>query len=212
MLENRPIVVITIGYIVGIISGLYCKISIAILYFILISIYLILKKPPNRKFKLISFRRYFRYVKIIITKKVIVIVIIISILSNCIILYQTKKYNNFRNKFDNREIVVEATVVSNAKDKKYTDNYTIKISKIIFNNGIAKIGNVKCYLEISNKNSIKLKYGNRINVRGTFSKPKTRTNYRAFDYSEYLQTLGIYGTIKAKNVCEINNMRSKHRN
>ena len=48
MIEKRPIVAITIGYIIGIIMGLYCKISIVFLYLILFFIYLILKKTKKK--------------------------------------------------------------------------------------------------------------------------------------------------------------------
>ena len=43
MLDKRPIVNIMIGYIIGIIMGLYCKISIVFLYIIILFVYLIIK-------------------------------------------------------------------------------------------------------------------------------------------------------------------------
>ena len=49
MLENRPIVSITIGYIIGILMGLYYKKSIALLYFGIYIIYLILKPKKTKK-------------------------------------------------------------------------------------------------------------------------------------------------------------------
>ena len=64
MLENRPIMCAVIGYIIGILMGLYCKISIVLLYLILIPIFLNLRNNKKEKFKLISFKRYFRYINI----------------------------------------------------------------------------------------------------------------------------------------------------
>ena len=97
MLKNRPIVAITIGYIIGILMGLYCKISIVFLYIFVFFIYLVLKKPHLKKFKLISLRRYLRYIKLNITLKVFLLIIISSIISNFIVIYRNNKYNNFVN-------------------------------------------------------------------------------------------------------------------
>ena len=88
MLENRPIVAITIGYILGIIMGLYCKISIVFLYPFFLFIYLISNKLHKKQFKLVSIKRYSRYLKIIFTKNVCIIVLISAFISNSIIIYK----------------------------------------------------------------------------------------------------------------------------
>ena len=63
---NRPILVIAIGYIIGIIWGIYLKISILPFYFLLISIYIIINlKYKKKKFKILSIKRYFRYIQLI---------------------------------------------------------------------------------------------------------------------------------------------------
>ena len=134
MIEKRPIVNIAIGYMIGIIMGLYCKISIVFLYVIIFFIYSIIKINKNNnkknKFRLISFNRYFRYVKIIFTKKVIVIIIISSIFSNLAILAQNKKNNNFYNKYDNKNISIIGTVISNPIQKDNITKYLIRINII----------------------------------------------------------------------------------
>ena len=69
MLENRRVLTAVIGYISGILMGLYCKISIVLFYILIFLIYLIIgNKSKKDKFKLFSFRRYFRYVKIVFNK------------------------------------------------------------------------------------------------------------------------------------------------
>ena len=158
MLENRPIVAITIGYIIGIILGLYCKISIALLYLFCFIIYSLFKKPHSKKFKLVSLKRYFRYVKLIITKKVFII------------------------------------IISNVKNKKYSDMYTIKTK------------DKKYYLNIKKSENIDLEYGDRINLTGDFIEPETQRNYRGFDYRKYLKTQGIYGNINVNNITKIQNI------
>ena len=106
--------------------GLYCKISIVFLYLFIIFLYLLLKKPHKRKFKLISVRRYFRYVKIFFTKKVFIIFFISSIISNTITIYQNNKINVYLERHNGQEIQIKARVISNAKIKKYSKTFIIK--------------------------------------------------------------------------------------
>lgn len=197
MLENRTIVIIAIGYIIGILMGLYCKISIVFLYLISFFIYLMLKKPPTKKFKIISFRRYFRYIKIIFTKKVIFTIIIISIISNTITLYQNYRYENLYSNFNGQKITVIATVVSNPKEKEYKNVYKIKIETI---NGSTKYKNTYLYLNVKNTLKIDLEYGAKLQFTGEFSEPSSRRNYKGFDYKEYLKTLKIYGTVDLNKI------------
>ena len=93
MLEKRLTLNISLGFIIGIIMGLYCKISIAFLYLLIYVIIFIIKlnKSKEKKFKLISLKRYSRYIKIIFTKKVLIIILISSIVSNSMILIQNYK-------------------------------------------------------------------------------------------------------------------------
>ena len=190
MLENRPIISVTLGYIIGIIMGLYCKTSIVFLYLSLIIIYLMFRKERIYKFKLISFRRYFRYIKIIFTSKVLKIIIISSIISNCIVLYQNNKYENLYKGLENQELTAVGKVVSNKKEKDYKDVYKIKVENI---NGQSKFINTYVYLNVDK--DVFLEYGEKLIFKGTFKEPETRRNYKGFDYKEYLKTLKIYGTV-----------------
>ena len=192
MLENRPIVAITIGYLIGIIMGLYFNYSI-VLFYLIFYLYFILKKPPIKKFKLISIKRYFRYAKLFFTKKVLIIIVISSIISNSIVLYKNKQYNDFANSLNMQEIQLKAKVISNEKLNQFNKTYIISSN------------NKKFYLSI-NKNA-KIQYGDYIQVKGVLSKAKARTNYKGFDYKEYLKSQGIYGTIKSNEVQIISKKR-----
>ena len=194
MLENRPIVAITIGYIIGIILGLYCKISIALLYLFCFIIYSLFKKPHSKKFKLVSLKRYFRYVKLIITKKVFIIIILVSIISNTITLYKNYEFKKKIANLSGKEIKTEGIIISNVKNKKYSDMYTIKTK------------DKKYYLNIKKSENIDLEYGDRINLTGNFIEPETQRNYRGFDYRNYLKTQGIYGNINVNNITKIQNI------
>ncbi len=190
MIENRPIVAITIGYILGIIMGLYCKISIVFLYPFFLVIYSILNKLHKNKFKLVSIKRYSRYLKIFFTKNVCIIVLISAFISNSIIIYKNNKIDEFLNSFNNKEIQLNAKVISNGKIKKYNKKYIIKCKEKKF-----------C---INVKNNVELDYGDTIFLKGTFIKPRGRTNYMGFSYLDYYKSQGIYGTINVTNVKTIN--------
>ena len=79
---KRPILIATIGYIIGIIVGLYLKISIVLFYIPIAVIYFLIKKNKNenKKLKLFSIKRYLRYIKIYINSNVLLIIIISSII------------------------------------------------------------------------------------------------------------------------------------
>lgn len=158
---KRPLVVAVIGYIIGIIIGLYFKFSIVLFYisFIPISVLIhFINKRKRRKFKLFSFNRYFRYIKIYLNRKVILVIILVSIISNSIVLYKNEKYNSVYKLPENIE--VEATIVSNKQEKEYKNIYKIKIEKINQNH---KYKNIYLYLSVNKK--INLVYGNKIKVK-----------------------------------------------
>lgn len=189
---KRPILVIVIGYIIGIIMGLYKNISIVPLYIFLAIIYFIYKKinlSKNKKlkFKLLSFKRYFRYIKLVISKNVLVTIIISSIISNTIIIIQNKRYENKYK--DGDQILGKAIVISNVQEKEYSNMYKIKLLK----NGD------KFYLKLNKKQS-KLQYGEEIELKGKFIEPQTARNKGGFNYKKYLKTLKIYGTINVEKV------------
>ena len=94
---KRPILVAIIGYIIGIIVGLYLQISVVPFYIAIIAIYEIYKKffihkKLKQKLNLFSIKRYFRYIKIFINSKIIIVLIIVSTISNTVVLIQNKKY------------------------------------------------------------------------------------------------------------------------
>ena len=178
MLKNRLIVTITIGYIIGIIMGLYYKKSIVLLYLIIYIICLIKKeiskrKKLKRKFKLISIKRYFRYIKLIIPKKVLNTIILCSIISNSIVLYQNNKYNNLYKELNSENVFAVATVVSNIKEKEYTNKYKIKIESI---NGNNKFKNTKLYFNVKKDSKCELQFGDRVEIKGVYEEPSRRRN------------------------------------
>lgn len=196
-MKQRPILIAVIGYIIGILVGLYLQKSI-VPFYVLIAVILYLYKIFTRKFftrkinefKLISIKRYFRYIKLNFNSKVVLIIIISSIISNAIVIFQNNNYREIYSKLEENETLkIEATVVSSKESKKYYDRYTIET--------LYKKQKIKLYLNTKN---INLEYGDKVQITGKYIKPEVQRNYKGFDYSEYLKQLKIYGTIQSTDI------------
>ena len=201
MLKNRPIVVITLGYIIGIIVGLYCKISIVSFYAIIFLIYKSCKKPHIKQFKLFSVKRYLKYIKIIINKNTIIIFIVFSILSNTIVIYKNNEFKFIQQEYNNKEIYIHGKIISNVKTTKYKNIYKLKI----YNRN--KLNRKTVYLSMDRKSKTKIEYGYEVSCYGIYISPEIQRNYKGFNYSQYLKTINIFGTIDVLDV-QVNNKSS----
>lgn len=99
-----------------------------------------------------------------------------------------------------------AIVVSEGEEKDYKDVYEIEIKGIKLLLNLKKSKNKSLQNKenryLSNKNSknssFKLKYGDEIEFYLEYEKPSTARNYMGFDYSNYLKTKKIFGTVNLK--------------
>ncbi|MBR3255972.1 MAG: ComEC/Rec2 family competence protein [Clostridia bacterium] len=194
---KRPIVIAVVGYIIGIIWGLYFNFSIVLFYMLLFIILTIIKIIYNmcfksNKFSFYSVSRYYRYIKLFINKKVVLVIIVFSTISNIIVINKNEYYENIYNIPKKVEIIGKITSLNNPKD--YENVYTIKV--LIINNNITK--NVNFYLNTKKNNEFD--YGDIVRIKGEYSKPQGQRNYGGFSYKDYLKTLNIYGSINAKTV------------
>ncbi len=191
-MKERPILVAVIGYIIGILWGLYFKFSIVLFNIIIIATYFIFlkcfKNRQKNKFKLLSIRRYSRYLKLYINKKVIFIIMIFSVLGNGIVNYQQQKYENTYQDRENLELV--GIIVSSKIEKEYYNLYQIKVLN-------SKTYNL--YIQVS-KDKNELDYGDKVKLQGEYNKPSKRRNYGGYDDSQYLKTLKIAGRIKVNKI------------
>lgn len=182
---NRPIFIVVIGYIIGIIWGLYFKISIVPFYILLMGIYIIINlQYPKKKFRIFSIKRYFRYIKLIFKLNIILTIIFSSFISNLIIKYQELRYESVFQ--DEQEIEITAIVLSNKQEKDYYNRYKVKGEGAYF------------YINVDKKEI--LEYGDKILIKGEFQEPQTARNYKGFDYKQYLKSLKIIGTIKVSKL------------
>ena len=160
-----------------------------LIYFIFRKFNLDLIRENN--LKLFSLKRYYRYLKIVLTKKTIITFVISSICSNTFLFYQNYKYNSFYNEYDGKTLNIIGTIVDNGEEKEYKNIYKLKIVSI---NGKTNYRNINLYIE--NKN--KLEYGNKVSFKGEYTAPAKQRNYGGFDYREYLKTKQIYGKVEVK--------------
>ena len=188
-MKERPILIAVIGYMIGILWGLYFNFSVALFYIFIAAIYFILKTFLSKnKWNILSPRRYFRYIKIFFNRKSIYLIIIISIISNLIVNFQNEKYENVYK--DGEELTLIAIVDSNKEEKEYKDTYKIK----------TEYKDTHLILSVNKNKDIELEYGDKILIKGEFVEPSEARNYGGFDYKEYLKSINIYGTIKAENI------------
>lgn len=195
---KRPILISVIGYIIGIIVGLYYKASIVLFYIPIIVIYSIYKiyvERKSNKFNFLSIRRYFRYVKIYFNSQVFFLIIISSIISNTIINLQNSQYERIYDILSKKEKVdFTGIVISEKLEKQYYYKYKVE----------TKYSNKKIRFFITTSKNQELKYGDKIIFSGTYKKPEIQRNYKGFNYAQYLKQLKVYGTIKCEQLKVIN--------
>lgn len=177
---KRPLLIVTISYILGIIIGVYFKQSI---------LFILLAGITGSAFW-----------KIVKKKKIIVVAIcIVPCLLSCL---QTNNLNNKYSKMynlDNESIAINGTVCSQIKETDYKYSTNIKLEN-----------KLKLTIYTDKKEDVsKLEYGNKISVIGTYKKPAESRNYKGYDYMKYLKTKKICGSlivdgevklIKTKNI------------
>ena len=177
---KRPIIIILISYIIGILGGLYVN-SIAFFWFILIVVIcMFCIRKINTK--------YCRFIRKML-KKYAEILILISIIFG--FFYTTMLEKKYESVYKADEELNEyCVVISEKEEKEYKNVYKIKIinSKNKSRNG------TKLYLRANKRANIE--YGDLLLVNGRYVEPDIARNERGFNYKEYLRTLGIYGTIE----------------
>lgn len=183
---QKPILIVTLGYIIGIIMGLYCKISIALLYPIVIIIYLYIKKHNN----------IIKYAHIFNIKNIIIVIMISAFISNTIVLNLNNRYNKKYENITKANFI--ATIVSDKYEKEYGVQYKIKVQSVENNK---TFNNTYLLLNTNDKNN--LQYGDKISFLGEYKSPQEQRNYGGFSYKEYLKSSGIYGNVNTKSVTKI---------
>lgn len=204
---------ITIGYIIGILIGLYLS-SIAhflilIIFFILFSLYIFLKEKI-KKYKILIFA-----------------FICFVLLGFFNIDLREKVKTNIKNEIypleNINKIETLGEIISLEKESEYKKSFEISLNKIVY-----KEKNIERTINCKNKKIIikvmvekdKYKYnffpGNYIKIEGKYSRSSSYNNFNIFNYEKYLERKDIFGTVEAEkiyllkeNVNLINNFRFK---
>lgn len=121
---------------------------------------------------------------------------LVALIGNTQVLYLKNKYLEIY-KDDKSIISATAVVIKGPSEGEYNYKYTVKART-------GKYKNKKFIVYINKKNKELLEYGDLIEIKGEYSAPEVARNYKGFDYSQYLKTLNIYGTIKVEESKIIN--------
>ena len=195
---KRPILIIAIGYIIGILGGLYLEKSMVLFLSYIAIIILIIKRKKKWKIE-----RYKRYIKLYINNNAMIILIIAAIISSLLIYQKEKEYRNIQNELSKTEtITIKGKIKRETKTKEYGKIYKVQIEEITQNGKEIKAAKKNIYIQ-ENKTKIKLQYGDIIEVKGKYEEPESRRNYKGFDYKLYLKTKNILGTLKSTNIKKV---------
>ena len=121
---------------------------------------------------------------------------LVALIGNTQVLYLKNKYLEIY-KDDKSIISATAVVIKGPSEGEYNYKYTVKART-------GKYKNKKFIVYINKKNKKLLEYGDLVKIKGEYSAPEVARNYKGFDYSQYLKTLNIYGTIKVEEAKIIN--------
>ena len=120
---QRFFLIVVIGYILGIIWGQYISICIVLLY-IFIAILFFLKSSifyHKSQFKIFSFNRYWRYIKIFLNLNIIIIICFVSFFSYNVIIQKNMKREKMQNILkESKNLELTGEIVSGKVDKEYT--------------------------------------------------------------------------------------------
>ena len=183
---KRPILVITLGFITGIILGLYLNIA-PFIFVILILITIFIKFIDYK-----SNNNYIRILNIFIKNNIIIAFLISALISSLYLGLCNKCFETIYKEFNYDEIV--GTIISNNKETEYKNTYKLKVE------GIKGFENINLILRVSKSKKITLNYGDKIKVSGEYIIPEGARNYGGFNYKEYLKTQKVYGIFDADKV------------
>ena len=207
---QRSILIVVIGYIIGIIWGQYLNFSIVPLYIfitICLCITKILIRIKRNKFKVFSIHRYLKYLKIILNVKILIILFLSSFISYNIVISKNQKREILQNQFQNQnEFIQTGTIVSTQIIEKYKIRYIFEVRYSTSKNyrfyidikNNSKELNTKSLQRLKNNTIANLEFGDKVKIKGKFIKPEKHTNYKGFDYNDYLKQKDILGTIEVQ--------------
>lgn len=171
---KRPLLIAAIAYINGILIGVYLRKSIPLFVILSIIVSLITSFKKNTY------------------RNAICMYLIVMCISSIYVYNKNLNYESKYKKYDNKNISIEGTIISDIEEKEYNYTFTIRTKDDYF------LVNLK-----KNKEEISLKYGDKLQISGEYQEPNKARNYKGFDYKNYLKTNKIYGIIRVDSYANI---------
>lgn len=164
---KRPLLIAAIAYINGILIGVYLSKSIPLFVILSIIVSLITSFKKNTY------------------RNAICMYLIVMCISSIYVYNKNLNYESKYKKYDNKNISIEGTIISDIEEKEYNYTFTIRTKDDYF------LVNLK-----KNKEEISLEYGDKLQISGEYQEPNKARNYKGFDYKNYLKINKIYGIIR----------------
>lgn len=117
------------------------------------------------------------------------------------ILYLEYKFENVYSRINSCEVT--GKVVSSKEEKEYTNKYILKVISV---NNQEKIKNTKLILYTSLE--AEYKYGDIIKIKGEYKQAASQTNYKGFNYKQYLKQKNIFGILISEKDKKIGEKKS----
>lgn len=178
---KRPLLIAAIAYINGILIGVYLSKSIPLFVILSIIVSLITSFKKNTY------------------RNAICMYLIVMCISSIYVYNKNLNYESKYKKYDNKNISIEGTIISDIEEKEYNYTFTIRTKDDYF------LVNLK-----KNKEEVNLEYGNKLQILGEYQEPNKARNYQGFDYKNYLKTNKIYGIIRVDSYANITIKQQKN--
>ncbi|OGW51778.1 MAG: DNA internalization-related competence protein ComEC/Rec2 [Nitrospirae bacterium RBG_19FT_COMBO_42_15] len=206
---SKPIIPITIAYLVGLIFGSifnYFPITViaAIIFFIIIEIILHKYNPPVSPFTPFRDKSLTGFSKGGLRNHIpFLFLVFLFGLFYYQLLSAPPSYNDISKYIDREKTIIEGVVYQPPEEYERKDIVYIKTQKVYINDRVRQAAG-RLRLSIYN-NDIKLRYGDIIRFEAKLKKPRSFWNPGTFDYEAYLARKGVYAlaSIGEKNQIEI---------
>lgn len=211
---RRPLVIISIACVTGIIIGVYLKNSISFIFAVNLMLTLIL-----------IINKLVRFIKIKnIYENIILLILITLIVAEMNTVLYINKYENINDNLNEHTISAEAIICGDIKETEYSYTVNARIKKINTSknhNNDKKYNNIKIILivkknkkdnESNSKLMKKLEFGTQIKLAGEYTAPEGQRNFKGYSYKEYLMTKEIYGTVKIENSNDVETIKKNQSN
>ena len=182
---KRPILIIALGFITGIIGGLY--INIVPFVFLVCIIFILFLKVMNIKYT----NPLMKVISLFIKNNILLLFMIAAFTSSIHLIIQENKFEAVYKQFPSNCDELIATVVSDRKETEYKEIYYIELEDY---------NKIKLVLRVPKSQKVNLEYGDKIKICAKYEVPESSRNYKGFDYRQYLKTKKVYGVLEAEKV------------